>query len=44
MLEDKKFRNTWIWIIVLILSLVIVYFIWQFLFSSVAEVSEEFPK
>lgn len=44
MLEDKNFRNTWIWIITLIIALITTYFIWQFLFSAGAEVSEDFPK
>ncbi len=43
MLEDKRFKNTWIWLIIVIITLIIVYFIWHFLFSTAGEVSEQLP-
>lgn len=43
MLEDKRFKQTWIWVIITIVVLILVYLVWHFLFTNIQEVEEVIP-
>lgn len=44
MSEDRRFKNVWIWVLITLLSLIIYYILWHYVFLTVEEVSQQIGK